>query len=321
MTIQSVLDVADETPLPRKPELSTAFHRSILILTPSRALKFTAINAERHALWMSALSFLSETDQVQLPQLPLVPPIPDQYQNQPQLQRQLSPSFGRGHVRDSLRLAKGRQQPNILRSVSAQNTSAADIADIPTRREPPPAPEDDDDGADFPCIPRLYSNTNKHQRQRSNTSSSPAFPPPFSGLRSFSSTAIPSTASSNTRSNPGPSSSTKGPASESSSHSGSRRPSEHSSAAAAGGNFDHFNFFDAMPTVRMQAFVDPALKNGVLYVPPPMPAGPPPGVPLAMAASPRRRARGGSNLSSSSADKRRAGYVFDEDGVDPFKGF
>lgn len=70
----------------------------------------------------------------------------------------------------------------------------------------------------------------------------------------------------------------------------------------------------------MQAFVDPAIKNGVLYVPhPPMPAAPPPSIPGHQ--SPRRRVRGGSNLSNASHDQRRGGYVFDEDGVDPFRGF
>jgi hypothetical protein len=125
--IQSVLDVADETPLSKRPELPTAFHRSILILTPSRALKFTAVNAERHALWMNALSFLAESDRVQLPELPpLMPPVPDEY-SKSQVKRQRSPSFGRSHLRDSVNLAKGRQ-PSLLRSVSAQNSSSAETA-------------------------------------------------------------------------------------------------------------------------------------------------------------------------------------------------
>lgn len=258
---------------------------------------------------MNALSFLAESDQVQVPQLPLMPPIPDHYQKSAATKRQRSPSFGRSNLRDSVNLAKGRQQPNLLRSVSAQNSSSADIADIPTGR-----PEEDE-GADFPCIPRLYSNTNRHQRKRSNTTSaSPRLAPPFPGLRSFSSTAIPSTSSSSGRF-PGHSKQNAPTVTTASSQSDSRRPSVNGLNSP-----DQFNFFDAMGTVRMQAFVDPAVKNGVLYVPPPpMPTGPPPGVPQQH--SPHRRGRGNSSLSNASLDKRRGGYVFDDDGVDPFKGF
>lgn len=312
VTIQSVIDVADDTPLPKRPELPAAFHRSILILTPSRALKFTAVNAERHALWMSALSFLSESDQANLPHLPSVPPIPEQYQKSAVAKRPRSPSFGRSHLRDSVNLAKGRQ-PSLLRSVSAQNASAADIPDIPRA-----ATDEQDQGAAFPCIPRLYSNTNRHQRKRSNTTS--VSPRPFPGLRSFSSNALPSTSSSNGRftgvitGRPHAATNTTA-----SSQSDSRRPSESVNGLNSP---DQFNFFDAVggPGVRMQAFVDPAIKNGVLYVPPVMPTGPPPSVP--QHSSPRKaRGRGNSNLSSGSVDKRRAGYVFDDDGTDPFKGF
>lgn len=317
VVIQSVIDVADETALPKRPELTSAFHRSILVLTPSRALKFTAVNAERHALWMNALCFLAESDRVQLPQLPQVPPIPDQYQKSAVSKRQRSPSFGRSHLRDSVHLAKGRQ-PSLLRSISAQDAGGADVADI-ARAEP------EDQGADFPCIPRLYSSTNRHHRKRSNTTSaSPRLAPPFSGLRSFSSTAIPSTSSSSGRFNYGASSRHNAPTvttASASSQSDSRRPSVNGLNSP-----DQFNFFDAMGSsagtsgVRMQAFVDPAIKNGVLYVPPPpMPSAPPPSVPGHQ--SPRKRGRGGSIMSNASHDQRRAGYVFDDDGMDPFRGF
>lgn len=55
--------------------------------------------------------------------------------------------------------------------------------------------------------------------------------------------------------------------------------------------------------------MDPNVRDGVLYVP-----APPPG-------PNQRRRRGDSNLSQTTADKRRNGYVFDEFDVDPFKGF
>lgn len=58
VTIQSVLDVKDDNPAPKG--MTPVFNRSILILTPQRALKFTASSSERHYVWLTALSFLSQ---------------------------------------------------------------------------------------------------------------------------------------------------------------------------------------------------------------------------------------------------------------------
>lgn len=233
--------------------------------------------------------------QNQLPPLPLVPPVPAIPQNPASSKRNRSPSMGRSSVRDSIGLTKGKQ-PHLLRSTSAQHQSTSDLTaeTIPT----------EDQGADFPCIPRLYSSTTRHQRKRSNTS--PRLAPPFTNLRSFSSSAVPSTSSSQPYNRSYGGSSSKPSASASSQSAGSRRASIITSPSP-----DFANFFEAVGTVRMEAFVDPALKNGVLYVPPPPPTQ----------QSPSRRKRGNSNLSVGSIDKRRAGYVFDENGMDPFKGF
>ena len=74
---------------------------------------------------------------------------------------------------------------------------------------------------------------------------------------------------------------------------------------------DRPNFFEAVGTVRMEAFVDPNVKDGVLYVP-----APPPPV-----SQPARR-RKDSNLSQSSTlDRRRIGHVFEDFETDPFRGF
>lgn len=59
VSIQSVLDVVDDTPLPKGSNLQTDFKRSIIVLTPLRALKFTAMTKERHYVWLTALSFLA----------------------------------------------------------------------------------------------------------------------------------------------------------------------------------------------------------------------------------------------------------------------
>ena len=77
MTIQSVLDVKDDNPSPKG--MQPLFNRSILILTPQRALKFTAVSAERHYIWLTALSFLAHSTQA-VPEIVAVPPpksIPD----------------------------------------------------------------------------------------------------------------------------------------------------------------------------------------------------------------------------------------------------
>jgi hypothetical protein len=57
-----VLDVADHTPIPKNAGPEVLFNRSILILTPARALKFTAISRDRHYLWLTALSFLAHSN-------------------------------------------------------------------------------------------------------------------------------------------------------------------------------------------------------------------------------------------------------------------
>ncbi|USW56474.1 Putative pleckstrin domain, Mcp5-type [Septoria linicola] len=289
LAIQSVLDVQDRTPLPKNPELSSAWGRSILILTPERALKFTATTEERHGLWMTALTFLARESQLpnQIPPLPSskpppIPPMPATEVDGVTIKRHRSPSFGRSNVRDSIRLTKGKR-PDLHKVQSHPDQPyAGDLIDAVAGAEP--------ESADFPAVPRLYISTTRHQRNRSNTNP---------GFRSFSSSAVPSSASSamqyksTNASSFRPSISTK---------SGSRRESIASPVRQ--------NFFEAVGTVRMEAFVDPNVRDGVLYVP-----APPPVIGGA------RRPRRGSNLSQSTVDKRRAGYVFDEDGMDPFRGF
>ena len=247
---------------------------------------------------MTALSFLAQSGRLpsQIPPLPTNPiqsrpPIP----SQESVAKNRSPSFGRATVRDSIRLAKGRR-PNLQKSVS-QPGSGLDSTMMDLQGS------DKNDSADFPAVPRLYISTSRHQRKRSNTS--PRLPP-LNGFRSFSSTAVPSTASSALHPASTNGSSFRPHLPSASSKSGSRQDSLASP--------DRPNFFEAVGTVRMEAFVDPNVRRGVLYVP-----APPPAPPLAVP-QPRRR-RGDSNNSQSTVDKRRAGYVFDEFGRDPFKNF
>ncbi|KAK5168850.1 uncharacterized protein LTR77_006159 [Saxophila tyrrhenica] len=297
LAISSVLEVEDNTPLPKSPELRTAYDRSILILTPARALKFTAISAERHVFWMRALSFLAQPANLpsQIPPMPALPRPPQVPQDPaPTVKRHRSPSFGRATVRDSIRIAKGKR-PALPHSATHPPLPETGPNDAMMALEG----SQRDDSAEFPAIPRLYITTSRHQRKRSNTS--PRLPAPLSSFRNFSTSAVPSTASSALH--PG---STNGssfrPNASASSKSGSRPDSLASP--------DRPNFFEAVGTVRMEAFVDPNMRDGVLYVPAP---------PADNAAQPRRR--GDSNISQSTTDKRRAGYVFDENGFDPFKNF
>ncbi|RMY68765.1 hypothetical protein D0863_06907 [Hortaea werneckii] len=298
LTIQSVFDVEDNTPLPKNPEFGSAVNRSILIVTNVRALKFTATTRERHNLWMTALSFLAESGHQPQQLSPSVPahgpPPPTPLESVP-IKRRRSPPFGRTNIRDSVRLAKGRR-PSMHASVTGPAHTSVPGGDTDAK----------DFGADFPAVPRLYSGTAKHQRKRSNTS--PRLPAPLNNVRSFSSSAVASSTSASSRPTPASvnGSSLRTDLLSSSSKSGSRRESVASP--------DRPNFFEAVGTLRMEAFVDPNVRDGVLYVPAPPP------VPAAHAQSPRRR-RGDSNFSQTTNEKRRAGYVFDENGVDPFQGF
>lgn len=245
---------------------------------------------------MTALSFLAQSGRLpsQIPPLPTppiraAPPIPSQ--DSVQLKRDRSPSFGRAKVRDSVRLAKGKR-PDLPKSASQPGFGHSQT--MPVLEEF----SQNDESADFPAVPRLYSSTARHRRKRSNTS--PRLPPPLSGFRSISSSAIPSSSSSGLH----PASTFRPQLPSASSRSGSRQGSVTSP--------DRPNFFEAVGTVRMEAFVDPSMKNGVLYVPPP---------PLVDPAAGPRRSRGDSNNSQSTWDKRRCGYIFDEFGRDPFKNF
>lgn len=256
---------------------------------------------------MTALSFLAQSGRlpseipsapVQKPAPPPMPSLPAMPAEIPALRRHRAPSFGRANVRDSIRVAKGKR-PDYKQAISHPTYNHSNIEALPRLGEA------QNQGADFPAVPRLYSGTLRHQRKRSNTS--PRLPAPLNGFRSFSTNAVPSTASSALHP-----SSTAGtysrPSASSKSGSGSARGSSLASP-------DRPNFFEAVGTVRMEAFVDPNVRDGVLYVP-----APPPSSAAALAPTARRH-RGDSNFSQSTNDKRRLGYVFDEFGHDPFKNF
>ncbi|EXJ56500.1 hypothetical protein A1O7_06844 [Cladophialophora yegresii CBS 114405] len=188
LTIKSVLDVKDDNPMPKGSLSGPNFNRSILILTPQRALKFTATSQERHYVWLTALSFLSHSPLSvnELTAIPPPPPLPE-HDPMPAVQPSLAGSLRRRPIRDSIRLTKG-----AARNGPGPRSFTTD-GSIPVQDSRPPTRDFYDpltDPALPPTIPR-------HSRKRSNTA--PRAPP--SSFRSFSTNAV-------TPSLPGPGSST-----------------------------------------------------------------------------------------------------------------
>ncbi|KAH7356577.1 meiotic cell cortex C-terminal pleckstrin homology-domain-containing protein [Rhexocercosporidium sp. MPI-PUGE-AT-0058] len=271
LTIQSVLDVKDDNPPPKgSPAL---FNRSILILTPARALKFTATSPERHYIWLTALSFLAHSSQavpeiVQAP-LPLPQPsIPDF-----EMPRQ-SGRLRKHAIRDSIRVAKGktvlaRQGPTSVHS-SHNDNSIRESESIYSRSDPL-----QDTSADPPVVPRFSERGQyaipalpTHGRKRSNTGG--RVPPPLS-FRGFSGPA--SSGHAPTSSTAGMSVGTTGSSDiyqsqPSSSVAGgytgmsvSGRSSIRTSDASNRPGTVVNNFFDAVGTMRMEAFISPMALN------------------------------------------------------------
>lgn len=313
VTIQSVLDVKDDNPAPKG--AGPLFNRSILILTPARALKFTATTRERHYVWLTALSFLAHSSQA-VPELisPVPPPIaPAQIhaqhgQNQIlELEMAHGPArLKRSNIRDSIRVAKNkgtflttRSGPpseqggasNIRTDTFARHNQslrgAASNAELAYTTQQPEA-------ASPPNVPRFVDRQypGSHGRKRSNTGS--RIPPPLS-FRGFPDRASSSTVSAASTgggnyissygmghardpSTAGLSTGTNGSSDiynpSVSANSYSQRSSSYgvsgggpmsvsgmssirtSDASARPGHVVN-NFFDAVGTVRMEAFISP----------------------------------------------------------------
>ncbi|KAJ4991471.1 nuclear migration protein [Stagonosporopsis vannaccii] len=234
LTIQSVLDVADNSPAQRN---ETLFNRSILILTPARALKFTTVSRERHYLWLTALSFLahSSAPMPDLGAMPQPPPIEDVPK------RSTGATLRRSRVQDSVRLAKGRNP--VMQRYAAQAEPMPGLPSLAGFERPISG------SASPPSIPRGPA----HGRKRSSTG--PGAPPPSVPFRSFSHQQVPSVYSNGSSDKysamqpPSVPSSVYNPTGVASS-----RTSEASTSTRS-------HFFDAMGTVRMEAFIDDALGD------------------------------------------------------------
>jgi hypothetical protein len=330
VTIQSVLDVKDDTPLPRGAGIQPSFNRSILILTPARALKFTAVSQERHYLWLTALSFLAHSS-VAAPELSALPPVP---QAEPEPAPATSTFSRRAPIRDSVRITKDKQRPSALTSLtSSRETSSR--KDIPALLSPTITTEEPiSDAADAPTIPRYtYA---AHGRKRSMTG--PRIPPAPATLRNFSSPVVPPCANYSISSFPSQhhtnSSDFDGRSTQGFGFGGLSQPSSlYGNNTSTGRNSEATNG-SARPsishqlidpgTVRMDAFVAPRRSNetgsimsavvGSSGFPGKMKTGPPVA----------GRSRGNTQWSSSTGtDPRRSGMIYMEefDAFDPFKGF
>ncbi|ESZ90337.1 hypothetical protein SBOR_9280 [Sclerotinia borealis F-4128] len=262
LTIQSVLDVKDDNAPPKGS--GGVFNRSILILTPARALKFTAISRERHYLWLTALSFLAHSSQAvpdvitprAAPTLSTKPPpIPDsQKPNRTQKTHK---------IRDSIKVAKGKNAFNRTGPASAYSSSQQTDTTMSMRDNESShtnSPSVRSDPAEAPFVPRFSERgMGGHVRKRSNTGSH--VPPPLS-FRGFSAGHVPtsSTAGMSDRtagSSENHSSYNSQPSSVAGYNGPSSRSSIRTSDASARPGAVVNNFFDAVGTMRMEAFISP----------------------------------------------------------------
>ncbi|GAO14348.1 hypothetical protein UVI_02034230 [Ustilaginoidea virens] len=276
-TGRKLLDVKDDNVAPKVMPL--VFNRSILILTPQRALKFTASSAERHYLWLMALSFLAHSTQA-VPGMISAPQASIGQQQQQQQQQKL-PEFepprlkvSRGGIRDSILLAKGRKtlasrggssnvpSSNGVHSSSSrasEATSSRMMADSGSAASCGHSREQSREAAEAPFIPRFPERSAQavatHGRKRSNTGGHVAPPLSFRGFSgpAGSGSSGPSTGngsvdtamSSDAYQTHGSSSTTWWNMSQMA----SQRTSEASSRPG--------NFFEAIGTIRMEAFINP----------------------------------------------------------------
>ena len=163
--------------MPKGALTGPSFNRSILILTPQRALKFTATSQERHYVWLTALSFLSHSPLSvnELTAVPPPPPLPE-HDSVPAPAPSIAGSLHRRPIRDSIRLTKG-----AARTGTSQRSFTTD-GSVPVQDSRPPT-RDYYDPLNDPALPPIIP---RHSRKRSHTA--PRAPP--SSFKSFSTNAV-----------------------------------------------------------------------------------------------------------------------------------
>ncbi|KAF2857964.1 hypothetical protein K470DRAFT_296745 [Piedraia hortae CBS 480.64] len=127
LAIQSVMDLADDTPAPRGAGgLDSVYSRSIVVFTPQRALKFTTTSEERHIVWMTALGFLSQAGRISQIPTTLRPKPPIQATSTPSKKKHL-PALDPKLNHPDIPLNKcfdGAEYPTVPRSSKQKRRSA-----------------------------------------------------------------------------------------------------------------------------------------------------------------------------------------------------
>ena len=234
--------------MPRSADVHPSIGRSILILTPQRALKFTATTKERHYVWLAALSFLSHSS-LGTDDLASLPPVPPKEYYPPAGQRPMA-VLRRNPIRDSIRIAKDKSRPDIVGRRAFTNPMTSLPHGVINAYGGHFDSQKFEEAAEPPLVPRYAA----HTRQRSNTGPARSMQP--SSFLSFSSTAKPSNhslaaASSDTYA---PSSFGGDRSVIGSAH--SHYPRRDRDGSTFNPVIDASNFFDAVGTVRMEAFVE-----------------------------------------------------------------
>lgn len=288
-----MLDVKDDNPLPKGSSPHSQFNRSILVLTPQRALKFTAMSVDRHFVWLTALSFLSHST-LGMDELAIIPPIPQGDRDE----RPESPASAPSIHKNVIRKPKSKQSKL---SFGSKKSKASQDNVAPSVNELDPIDDlghdhdnnnDNDDAGDAAASPPTVPMFKHHSRKRSNTaprlgagSATTGFAATGSGsgsgsgstprpgaVRNFSSFGPSSTASIGGGSSGPPSvvgsidAFYPPPPIPTSPVNFSRRPSEtsrrpsevsRSSSRAAGGNTltSSYSYTDSVGTARMEAFI------------------------------------------------------------------
>ena len=150
--------------MPKNTGPQPAFGRSILVLTPQRALKFTATTQERHYIWLTALSFLSHSASA-MEEIAMARSLPQQeYPAIP-----VGGGLRRNPIRDSIRVAKGRPRPTLNGRSYTSPFSSDRGPPIQDAGSPILDIDEESDAAEPPHVPRVAG----HSRKRSNTGPRP----------------------------------------------------------------------------------------------------------------------------------------------------
>lgn len=290
MQIKSVLDVKDDNPPPKGETSNTVFNRSIVVLTPSRALKLTALSLESHYNWLMALSFLTNPAGMP-PQVPRVPEL-ETYVAQNEVAQQLVTNTGTDKPYNQ---AQRRIFSEPTKTLSLKALLSRMVEHENPNIQPEFLQQDPFDQAEM----RPLENYNRHARKRSNTGPSRYTPSVRSSrsIASLVSPALPSTTFPGTRQG-----SLAVPVTD-----GSVRPVTGMTSSRPGAVAD-----EQSGTVRMTAFVDTVYRGSALHAPPPPPAqsfAPS----NAVSPPPVMRSRRNSGLSTTTMERRRSGHVFDDD--------